>query len=296
MISYRGTKKATDEPVMTGIYGYKLEPGMQPLPSEARPIYVVSDLHAADGGPRDSFSYGGREKQFDAFLDHVDANSGQLVIAGDLLDLWQCNISSVLTYRRPLLNRLREMGAIYVLGNHDSDLNYFIGTGLINHRLITHAVRKYTARAGGKVIDIIHGHEADPFCISDVPGIGRITAIMSGIAEDRNGGPMINESKSVAQKVVGPMDRFVSHFDWLRGKPSRSVAMNRELKKHKDGACDILISGHTHLPGRIGDWYYNTGTWAEFKNSFVEISPDGVVTLFDWNDGNPVVDETRLKI
>ena len=294
MISHCGLKKSTDELTWAEVRSFGITNPYSCISAftfvKPHPIYVVSDLHAADGGPRDSFSYKDRESQFDDFLSYVKMNNGQLVIAGDLLDLWQCNISKVIMHRRPLLDKLFNMGAIYIIGNHDSDLNYFLGTNLI-HPLIKHAVRSYNVVIGDKVIDIIHGHEVDPFCASDVPGIGRITAIMSGIAEDKNGSPMLG-SKTVANKVTGPMDRFVSHFDWLRGKPSRYVAMNRELKKFC--TTDILISGHTHLPGHIGNWYYNTGTWAEFKNSFVKI--DDNVTVYDWNNGNPAVDTTELKI
>ena len=34
--------------------------------------YVVSDLHLCDRGPRDNFSYKGREERFGRFLDKVE--------------------------------------------------------------------------------------------------------------------------------------------------------------------------------------------------------------------------------
>src|ERR1035437_9409268 len=173
-----------------------------------KPIFIVSDLHAGDGSCRDSFAYGDREAQFEAFLNYVTSKDGQLVIAGDLLELWQSSFSAVITHRLPLLNRLERIGAIYILGNHDAELLHFPGTNLLNHPLIFKARRFYTVERGGNRIDIIHGHEADPFCISEVPGIGRITAIITGIAEDKHRSPMASKYKTVATKTIGPMDRF----------------------------------------------------------------------------------------
>jgi len=259
------------------------------------PIYIVSDLHAGDGGPRDNFAHGNRESLFNEFLDFVEARNGWLIIAGDLLDCWEFNISKVITYRLPLLNRLARMRATYILGNHDSDLNYFIGTKLLQHPLISGACRELEFEVADCCFRIIHGHEADPYCVSDTPGVGRITAILTGLAEDRNGGPMASKYKTIAQKVVGPMDRAVSHFNWLLGKPSREKQLNRALRTIRDSSCDILIGGHTHKAGRIGDWYYNSGTWAEFVNSFVRIDPDGTVGVFDWN-GRAVPKNTELPI
>ena len=253
-----------------------------PTAYDQRPFFVVSDLHAGDRGLRDSFAYQDREKQFGEFLQYVKAQQGRLIIAGDLLDCWEFNVSKVLTLRRPLLDRLADMGATYILGNHDADLNYFVGGDLLNHSLIRAACHSVDLTVNGKTIRVIHGHEADPYCVSDTPGVGRITAILTGIAEDKHGGPMASKYKTIAQKVVGPMDRAVSHLNWLRGKPSREKQLNQALKAIKDDSCHILISGHTHKPGRIGDWYYNSGTWAEFTNSFIRIDPDGTVGVFDW--------------
>ncbi len=90
-------------------------------------VYAISDLHMGDGGPRDNFAYGDREDRIQLFLDFVEDNHGRLVICGDLFELWQSNVSKVLTKRMWLLDRLARMEAVYVLGNHDADLRYFVG-------------------------------------------------------------------------------------------------------------------------------------------------------------------------
>ena len=64
----------------------------------------------------------------------------------------------------------------------------------------------------------------------------------------------------------------------------------------EDSGYDVLIAGHTHQPGRIEDWYFNSGTWARKTNSFVQISPNGDAAVFDWVDGRPVPNNTVLSL
>ena len=261
------------------------------------PVFVISDLHAGDGGPRDSFRVPGRWIQLLNFLRFSRQENAILVVAGDLLELWQTNVSKTIVANLQLISLLSSYRATYLLGNHDADLNYFPGSHILDISLIEHAVRSVDLMVGEKKFTIIHGHEADPYCVSDQPGLGRITAILTGIAEDRHGGPMASKYKTIAQKVVGPMDRAVSRFRWLTGRPSREVGINRELLNIREqSGCDVLISGHTHKAGRIGTDYYNTGTWAEFTNSFVRINPDGSVGVYNWIDNKPVVCTTILPV
>ena len=260
-------------------------------------VYAISDLHMGDGGPRDNFAYGDREKELMAFLDFVEDNHGRLVICGDLFELWQSNVSKVLTRRMWLLDRLAKMEAVYVLGNHDADLRYFVGQQRtwLGHPFFERMCLACHLNIGGKSFQFIHGHEADPYCSADTPGLGRITAIYSGLAEDRNGGPMLDEYRTVEQKVVGRMERLVSFWNLLRGKPDRFTAINRRLRDMPPVA-DVVICGHTHRPGHIEAWHYNCGTWAERINSFVCISPDGRASVFDWKDGQAVANHTELPI
>ena len=265
------------------------------------PTYCISDLHMGDAGPRDNFAYGDREKQLLSFLDMVEDNAGRLVICGDLFELWQSNVSKVLMKRIWLLDRLAKMGAIYVLGNHDADLRYFPPNWL-GHPFFRTMRPEYTQCIGGRTFWFIHGHQADPYCCGDTPGLGRITAIYSGLKEDRNGGPMLDEYRTVEDRVIGRLEWFVSRWNRLRGKPDRFIAINRAiynlyLGEDQFDRCDVIVGGHTHKPGRIGTWHYNCGTWAEHTNSFLVINNDfGGVGVFDWVDGRAVPNQTELPI
>ena len=69
-------------------------------------------------------------------------------------------------------------------------------------------------------------------------------------------------------------------------KPSREEEMIAKYAADKDEeGYDIAIVGHTHRPRKIGDWYFNTGSWATNANNFVRIEPDGNAAVFKWQDG-----------
>lgn len=262
------------------------------------PVYAISDLHMGDGGPRDNFAYGDREKQLASFLDMVEDNAGRLVICGDLFELWQSNMSKVLTKRVSLLDRLAKMEATYILGNHDADLRYFVGqSGWLTHPFFERMCLGCCLNKGGRSFRFLHGHEADPYCVGNTPGLGRITAIYTGLREDRNGGPMLDKYRTVEARSLGRMEWLVSKWNWLLDKPDRFVEINRNLHDlYLKADCDVLITGHTHQPGRLCTWNYNCGTWAEHTNSYVCINDSGTVGVFDWVDWQPVPNHTELPI
>src|SRR5262249_3782890 len=65
-------------------------------------IFVISDLHLGDGGARDNFEAGGKTRALRSFLDHVGSEGGELFVLGDLLELWQMNLSVLFVKRREL--------------------------------------------------------------------------------------------------------------------------------------------------------------------------------------------------
>jgi len=263
------------------------------------PVYCVSDLHLGDGGPRDNFAVSDKMKQFLAFLDYVEEQKGRLIILGDLFEFWQANVSKVIMKHLWLLDRLAEMGVRYVLGNHDADLLYFCNSTMFRHTFFDRMVTEHEEIIGGQRFKFIHGHQADPYCASDTPGKGRISAIYSGIWEDRNGSPWVNKYQTVEEAVVGRMERVLSVVYRLLGRADRFKAMNRKLwALYLCNLCgyDTVVSGHTHRAGHIDTWLYNTGTWAERVNSFICIDAQGVVGVFDWINGCAVSNMTGLPI
>jgi UDP-2,3-diacylglucosamine pyrophosphatase LpxH len=229
----------------------------------------------------------------------VEDNRGGLVICGDLFELWQSNLSKVLTKRVYLLDRFARMGVVYVLGNHDGDLRYFMphdAAVKLTHPFFQRMCDNFVLRRAGKRFYFTHGHLADQYCSSESPGIGRIAAIYAGLKEDKNGGPMLNKYRTVEDKMEGRLDKLVGLWKRLCGKPNRYTKINRKLKGWAYHNGSIIICGHTHFPGHISGWHYNTGTWAERTNSFVCINDTGTVGVFDWANKTATPNMTELPI
>jgi len=287
--------------------------------ADDHPIFVISDLHIGDGGVRDNFPLNNREEELAAFLDYVAGRRGELIILGDLFEFWQMNLSRVVMKRMPLLDRLAAMNATYVLGNHDADLDGFIGTGFLSHPLFQRMCGPFLREIGGKRFKFMHGHEVDPVNNGDEPGKGRIFCIVAGQVEDRNKSPVYpngdyveDDLEKIGEDLLGPWTAFASWISRLlhcgglgMAKEHLTPAQNPDRAKEvlsmyqqdrKDNGYDVLIAGHTHQPGRIGNWYFNSGTWARKANSFVEIASSGYSAVFDWIDGRPVPNNTVLEM
>lgn len=290
--------------------------------SNTRPQFVVSDLHLGDKGPRDNFAHmsgGWREQEFNNFLDYVESENGELTIAGDLFELWQSNISKVLTCRMKLMDRLASMGTRYLLGNHDIDLLYLTKEGgvMLDHPLFADLKLSHTFYVNGRRILLIHGHEQDIYCMSEVPGIGRASAIYSGLREDRNGGPLSKwkyGARTVEARSLGHFDRCSRLIRRFLGRPNATQVMRQEIyNKFWASNVDALIYGHTHEPGQFARTQqrtlgrnkvikheslpiYNTGTWAEEVNTFACIDGYGEIGLFNWADGLFKTNSTTLSL
>lgn len=273
-----------------------------------RPIFVVSDLHLGDGGPRDNFCHmsgGNREHEFRQFLDHVQSENGDVIINGDLHELWQANISKVLTYRVDLLDSLAGMNARYLLGNHDIDLLHFRwekGVQL-THPLFRCMGTSLVMEVAGRKILILHGHEQDPYCSGENPGIGRASAIYTGLKEDRNGGPLRGKygSSTVESRTLGRLGWVARVVRKLKGEPSPAQVIRRNMVNllHND-RYDAVLYGHSHTPGQLQSKngllpIYNSGCWCEELNSFVRINPDGAIGVWDWVEGRAVKNQTLLN-
>ena len=223
--------------------------------------YIISDLHMGDGGPRDNFY--GREDQLNKFLDHVGQE--RLVIAGDLFELWQSNISAVLTKRMGLLDKLSKMNVTYLLGNHDLDLFFFNSTYLrIDHPFFD----KISMETWVQDTLVVHGHEEDPDCKDFDPGLARISAIYTGIKESKNGCP-------------GDVEiRTLKRLDWLRfWKKKVDIVANVEKTRNTENAENIIF-GHTHQAGKRGR-VWNCGSWSEGRNDYIRIF-DSEIKLYHW--------------
>jgi len=261
------------------------------------PIFCVSDLHCADRGYRDNFAVEGREARFHEFLDYVKQKDGQLYILGDLFDFWQTNLSKAIVAYLPLLTRLDQMGAVYVVGNHDADLAHFIGTPLMpGHPFFLRETRPFKRRFGGRSFIFLHGNEGDPYCRDANPGTGEITAIISGLLEDRNKGPFKNHH-AVEDQFVGTLEGALTLWRKLTLQHGRMDEMLDGVEaRRKEHGADVVVYGHTHEPGQIGDYHFNCGSWARTNDTFVRIDDDGIASVWEWMPSKgPVPFDRQLR-
>ena len=168
--------------------------------------FCISDLHLGDRGPRDNFCIGDREARFYRFLDYVRDGNGRLLVLGDLFDWWTTNLSASVRAYRELIDRLASASATWVTGNHDNALDGFRNKWMMpNHVLFLRSQGAFEEIIAGKRFAFLHGHESDPYCHDLNPGIGEITAIISGLLEDRNRGP-IHNGHPVEDEFVGRLE------------------------------------------------------------------------------------------
>lgn len=285
----------------------------------ARDIFVISDLHIGDGGARDNFDTGKKTPQLRAFLDHVGSEGGELFVLGDLFELWQMNLSLLLVRRRELLDQLAALRLVYVPGNHDVDLAHFIDTDFLHHPFFACMRAPFVRELGGRRFRFCHGHETDPFNAGDDPGFGRMLAIFAGVFEDENGSPLLTSGESVEDVLEEFGDSMLTIWRSAVATTMRHRGAKREIcpstaltpAQNPDrlgehvvgvraaldmGAHDVAVLGHTHKAGRIGGWYFNSGSWTGPLNPFLRISPDGDVRYLEWKDGRAVEREMPLVL
>lgn len=279
--------------------------------ADFKDIFVVSDLHIGDGGPRDNFSADDKARKFSLFLDYVESCGGELFVLGDLFEFWQANVSRVLVHQMPLIDRLAGMNAVYVVGNHDADLEHLIGTNLLAHRFFTRMCGPFERTIGGKRFKFMHGHELDPFNRDGTPRWGRILAILGGILEDRKGSPLLSAGGFTEKTLLKVSRSFMwiwnnsvnlfeksekhekSHSLYESLTPAQDPSKIKGILSlyHKDkciAGYDYLVTGHTHRAGLFQDWYCNSGCWVGLRSNFLRIGLDGHIQLCEWRKSQPV--------
>ena len=285
-----------------------------------RDIMIVSDLHLGDGGPRDNFAVDNKAQKFGCFLDHVASEGAELFILGDLFEFWQANIGRVLVHQKNLIERLSELRAVYVVGNHDADFEDMIGTGFLGHSFFERMTGPFERNIAGRRFKFMHGHELDPFNRDGIPRWGRILAILGGILEDRKGSPLLSAG-GVTEKSLLKVGRSFMWFwnksvnlfeksehhekphaltefltpaqDPTKIKGIMSLYHNNKMQE----GYDFLITGHTHKAGLFQDWYCNSGCWVGLRSNFLRIQPDGQLHVYEWKDNHPImVDQLETSL
>jgi UDP-2,3-diacylglucosamine pyrophosphatase LpxH len=242
----------------------------------------------------DNLHRAGRELLFNSFLNYVEKQNGQLVLLGDFFELLRYPVESILVRRRGLLDRLAEMRAVYVPGNHDEDVFSLIDPYCPLHPLFNRITEAFTQRIGGRRFRFMHGWK----------NLGRMIGAMTHRYELRR------ERCAAVREVMMIDDPIVRLRVRLRrsmtkalqdGRVRTSAERVRLLTRQIRTQCmithylgdrvqdlyDVAIVGHTHYAATFGDWFFNSGSWTGRSNDFLTISPKGEVEAFHWTSCGP---------
>ncbi len=281
---------------------------------ENRPIFVISDLHIGDRSPKDNLCHAQRETRLGSFLDYVTHQRGQLVIVGDLFELLRYPLERIVQQRRPLLDRLAAMEAVYVPGNHDDAVEPYTDGEQPPHEFFGRACRAFTHRVGPKRFKFMHGHEVDPLINANVQSLGRAIGAVAYLFQFRQGTCCLSNERltdlllelgeqalQIWNGITKGMDRAMRDCcglvpDEQVRRLGRRIRTQRMLTRYyadrEQGLYDIAIVGHTHKAGVFGQWYFNCGSWTGKSNNFLRISPGGEVAIFDWSGKGPQPNHT----
>ncbi len=251
-------------------------------------IIVVSDQH---------LGYENSEKAaFDAFLGELsgDATVTDLVLLGDVVDMWRRDASGVFLENSDTIGRIislmKTMTVHYIAGNHD-----FHVLQLQNYSYPFNFVRNLQLRDGHTNYRFVHGYEFDR--LQREPLMEALCRVMSDGTGDFESGVW-----STITRDWSDTEYFLSSI-FRKGSIRRAsealqqgpeVRLKDELGAVEGLACssvqdgEVLVFGHTHRPFiNARENVVNSGSWvkdADVHNTFVRLE-NGKPRLFVFGAG-----------
>jgi predicted phosphodiesterase len=278
-----------------------------------RQLFIISDLHIGSGGPRDTLDSLDKRHMVESFLNHVQRENGELIILGDMMDLWRFGLMAVVRTHHDLLDHLNEMNVQYIPGNHDQVLGSLQHPGGIIHPFFDKLASPCTRHIGGRQFHFTHGHELDPINGRIGPNIGKALGMSASLIEWAKGAQVFS-SEVIGDALLELGERILAQYHALThgvklclgcsrcdmaGRTSLKTQHEQNmLHRHNNSRLsnghDVIVSAHTHRPGVFGDWYYNSGSWTGGASTFLRILPDATTKLFDWTPTGPRANDTIL--
>ena len=232
----------------------------------------ISDLHLGDGSRTDDFN---RDKELLEFLDFAENQASELIIVGDLLELWQSDLERILFAHDKVIKRLlslrEKIKLTYVIGNHDYiPFIKFIDSALGIELEYRDTENSIIAEHGNKY-DIFNSYK-NPLRSIKWP-LGKRMALFAAATER-----FLHKDADVwLSNRVENIDSFLHKALSIRNKvtPSSKQYINRgghfgefsdAAIKHIEKGSKIVIFGHTHRPQLDiidNGIYANCGTWTD---------------------------------
>jgi UDP-2,3-diacylglucosamine pyrophosphatase LpxH len=285
------------------------------LPQD-KPLYVLSDVHLGDGTRSDAFV--GKDRELLELLQQVRDEGAHLIIAGDIIDFSQAlTFTRVLRAHGEVIRALSTMageaGVTYIWGNHDYDMALY-------RDLLAWDV--CSAVELGDDILLVHGHQLDPYIANNMRESGVATTIHHQV--ERVLGTWIRVPledfytwpgrmafwfawhwTQVVRVVYGALasvgfprkgEEYEDYLRyWIQAQTGNPMDLWPQVQRHvQRGPHRILVSGHSHLPGRVevvpGRTYINSGSWTFRSTNYVRWDCERFEVL-DWATGAVIGDE-----
>jgi UDP-2,3-diacylglucosamine pyrophosphatase LpxH len=133
------------------------------LESRGKKYAIISDTHMGDGGDADDFA--GNEAALLSALDHYQKNNYNLILLGDVEELWQFDLSAIVNkYDKTIYAKIREFGddrVQRIFGNHDYEWGGFEDPSKkkVKKSGLAEEALKMKDRTGKMSILFVHGHQ-----------------------------------------------------------------------------------------------------------------------------------------
>lgn len=257
-------------------------------------IVFISDIHLGDGTRSDDFH---RDEAFIKFLEWTDGRASEIVILGDLYELWQVRYEKITWHHWKLIRALeaRAHKITYVFGNHDY---------LPFARLVPETYKS----KDGKIV-AQHGHQYDKYNRFTNPlrtikwPIGRWITL--GVAYlERWVSPRADTWLEKMRKKFG---NFKVKAAEIQNRSPNKEDLDLELQVIEGLRAQhigiISIFGHNHnaeVLDIIGDYnslghriYANCGSWVDDEYpTFVAVTKDAV-QVRDGYEPDEVLEEVK---
>jgi UDP-2,3-diacylglucosamine pyrophosphatase LpxH len=203
----------------------------------------ISDLHLGDKGKADDFRR--NEHALMEFLNTLD--DGQLVLVGDVFDLWENSLDDIIRAYGGLIDLLFRKACAYVAGNHDMAMMHY---GSWHKR---QPVEKLIIN--GTLV--MHGHQFDEMNATG-HSVGRyITGAVAWLQENVWSG--IDIPLRGMERFIRRQGRFGRPQDYRKA----GLQYIDRFRVNSD-RVKAIVMGHTHQKDCIASEqlaYYNTGCW-----------------------------------
>ncbi len=230
-------------------------------------LAIFSDLHMGDGSRRDDFI-----ARSNIFLSELNSISVEykIISLGDMLDIARFDFKDIINANDRVIQALSERDFIYIIGNHDIDLN----SNHYRRKLPSNWIYANQLFINNNLF--MHGHLFDPFCSGKFAWIGwKAIKIANWLGKWF---PDLEDKLAVwGGKLVGTGRNSSDKFEQLAINHIRnSGCLSMKEKLFMDGIitkCVILklskiqsiFCGHTHRAKKIefeeGRFYINAGSW-----------------------------------